>query len=394
MSAVSLTLPAALQLVVACCRPDAGAGRDASVRSLVESPAFDPGLLLDTVARHRVAPQVRDALRKAAVALPRPAADRLAEMADHAARRSLVLARESLALQAAFDADGLEAIFLKGTALSALLHADIGLKQSWDIDLLVPPEQVDAACSLLGVLGYELISPSGLSAEAFSRFQAVAKECVFLHRERQIYVELHWQLVDNPHDLGGLDRRRTQSVALAGGHLQTLADPELFAYLTVHGTRHGWSRLKWIVDVAAFLEGRSPEDIGRLRAEAVAMGAGRGPDVALHLCQALFGGPAGAGRLDAAGRHLVRTAYVSLTWGGGRREIAAYSRPWRMNWLGRHLIGRSPGAFLAELNQNLLGDHDRVHIVLPRGLGFLYYVIRLPLWLWRKMGPRRRSRPE
>ena len=134
MSVVAPTLPPALQLVVACCRPDAGAGRDAGVRSLVENPAFDPVPFLDSVARHRVAPQVRDALRKAAVVLPRPAADRLAEMADHAARRSLVLARESLALQVAFDAAGLEAMrasslaenIARGLAAAAKKARDLG----------------------------------------------------------------------------------------------------------------------------------------------------------------------------------------------------------------------------------------------------------------------------
>ena len=391
MSAIALPLPPALQLVAACCGPDAGAARDASVRALAQSPMFDPEHFIETVARHRVAPQVHQALRLADVHLPRQAADRLAGMAGQATRRSLVLARESLNLQAAFDSDGIEAILVKGTALAVLLHADIGLKESWDIDLLVPPEQVDAACNLLNRLGYELSVPSGFSAEAFGRFQTVAKECVFVHHERQIYLELHWQLVDNPHELRGLNRRHTQRVALAGGHLRTLADPELFAYLTVHGTHHGWSRLKWIVDVAAFLRGRSLEDIARLRDQALAMGAGRAPDVALHMCQLLFGRPFGAGPLDAGGRYLVRTAHASLTWGGGRQEIAAYSRPWRMNWLGRHLIGRSRAAFLSELNRNWLGDHDRIHSVLPRGLGFLYYVIRLPLWLWRK-AQRLRSR--
>ena len=179
-------------------------------------------------------------------------------------------------------------------------------------------------------------------------------------------------------------------MALGSGKLQTLADPELFADLCVPGTRHSWSRLKWITDVAAFLRRRSDAEIAGLRDQAVAMGAGRAPDVALALCQGLFGRRLPMAQLDAAGRYLVRAAHASMTYGGGVIEIATYSKPWRMTWIGRHLIGTTPGAFLAELESNWAGEYDRVHMPLPRGLGFLYLVIRIPLWLWRKV---RRLRP-
>ncbi|WP_370237538.1 nucleotidyltransferase family protein [Brevundimonas sp.] len=340
--------------------------------------------LIQTVARHRVAPQVHRALTEAGVRLPPGTAARLAQMAGQAARRSLNLARESLFLQSTFDRAGLDATFVKGSALALLMHRDVGMKDSWDIDLLVRPDQVEAACDLLIAEGYLLDYPKGLSPDAFRRFQDVAKECVFFHPARNIYLELHWKLVDNPHELSGLDLRQTQSVALGSGKLRTLADPELFAYLCVHGTRHSWSRLKWIADVAAFLKGRSSDEITRLRDQAVAMGAGRAPDVALTLCQSLFGHPLATTQLDPAGRYLVHAAHASLTHGGGVTEIAAYSKPWRMTWIGRHLIGTTPRAFLAELESNWAGDYDRVHMPLPRGLGFLYVVIRIPLWLWRK----------
>ena len=380
----ALPLPLALHVVANCCRPDDDAARSASLRAIVASPALDMDRLIQTVARHRVAPQVHRALTEAGVRLPPETAARLAQMAGKAARRSLNLAKESLSLQSVFDRAGLDATFVKGTALALLMHRDVGMKDSWDIDLLVRPDQVDAACHLLIGEGYILNYPADLAPDAFKRFQQVAKECVFFHPARNIYLELHWKLVDNPHELAGLDLGQTQSVALGSGKLRTLADPELFAYLCVHGTRHSWSRLKWIADVAAFLKGRSRDEIVRLRDQAVAMGAGRAPDVALALCQSLFGRPLATAQLDAAGRYLVRAAHASLTHGGGVTEIAAYSKPWRMTWIGRHLIGTTPRAFLAELESNWAGDYDRVHIPLPQGLGFLYVVIRVPLWLWRK----------
>ncbi len=376
-----------LQLVAACCRPGAERAVDDAVVRLAAHPGLDGKALLATVARHRVAPQVLAALQKSSVELDSVTGAGLRDMASRAAMRSLLLAGESVALQTAFDQAGLHAIFLKGTALACLIHDDIGLKDSWDIDLLVPLAQVDPAITLLAGRGYVLHRPEGLSREAFTRFQTVSKECVLVHPARKVFVELHWKLVDNPHELAGLSLSRTQHVSVASGQLRTLADVELFAYLTVHGTRHSWSRLKWIADVAAFLRQKSEAEVRSLRDEAVAIGGGRGPDVALHLCSTLFGMPIPRLSLDLAGRYLVRGALSNLAWGEGRTEVSAHSRPWWMNRIGRHFTGGSRQAFLSELARNGRGDHDQVALDLPRGLTPLSYLLRLPRWLWRRVAP-------
>lgn len=388
---MTFPLPLELRLVAACCRPGAERVADDAVGRLATHPGLDGKALLATVARHRVAPQVRAALQKAGVQLDPVTSAGLRDMASRAAMRSLLLAGESVALQTAFDQAGLHATFVKGTALACLIHEDIGLKDSWDIDLLVAPDQVDAAIALLTGRGYVLHRPEGLSAEAFARYRTVSKECVLLHPVRRVFVELHWKLVDNPHELVGLVLSHTRWVSVASGQLRTLADAELFAYLTVHGTRHSWSRLKWIADVAAFLRERSEAEVWRLRDDAVAMGGGRGPDVALQLCSLLFDMPPSPQRLDLAGRYLVRAAIANLAWGEGQTEVSAYSPPWWMNRIGRHFSGKSWRAFLFELARNGQGAHDHVELDLPRGLTPLYYLLRVPRWLWRRLAPAGRT---
>jgi len=71
--------------------------------------------------------------------------------------------------------------------------------------------------------------------------------------------------------------------------LPTLADEELFAYLTVHGASSAWFRLKWISDFAGFLHGRSAEELRHLYRRSQELGAGRAPGQALLLAHELFG---------------------------------------------------------------------------------------------------------
>jgi hypothetical protein len=68
--------------------------------------------------------------------------------------------------------------------------------------------------------------------------------------------------------------------------LPTLGPDDLFAYLCVHGSSSAWFRLKWIVDLAAFVR-RSGSAIEHLYRESQIRHAGRAAAQALLLAQRL-----------------------------------------------------------------------------------------------------------
>jgi hypothetical protein len=71
--------------------------------------------------------------------------------------------------------------------------------------------------------------------------------------------------------------------------LPTFAPDEQFAYLAVHGSSAAWFRLKWISDLAGFLNGRSSADIDRLYRRSQELGAARAAGQALLLADEIFG---------------------------------------------------------------------------------------------------------
>lgn len=89
-------------------------------------------------------------------------------------------------------------------------------------------------------------------------------------------------------------------------------------------------------------------------------------------------------------RWLAANGLASISHGGGMREITPYSKPWMLNWLAKFQVMDSLGYTLNEARLNWVGVHDRVHMPLPRGLGFLYHLLRLPLWASRFVGQRLR----
>jgi hypothetical protein len=83
---------------------------------------------------------------------------------------------------------------------------------------------------------------------------------------------------------------------------------------------------------------------------------------------------------------LVRIGLKSMV---GERELEA--RPFaraRILLAQFALCGTWPNA-VAQLRYRGVSVHDRVHTPLPKGLRFLYPVLRAPLWLWRRLAKAR-----
>jgi hypothetical protein len=379
---------AELDLAIACCRWPRSPARDGAIRDAA-ARVTDWKRLEPVVARHRIAPLVRDGLSCAGIELPPSIDERLSRRAADRAIDSLVMGRESVRLQRAFGVAGLSGLIIKGAAVGQLAYGDVGMKEAWDIDLLTTPEETARAHSLLQELGYRLAEPAGLAPAQFERFRRYAIEAVYLNDETGLAVELHWRITRNRRLLPGVEARSApQVVRLAGGELLTLNDDTLFAYLCVHGTRHGWARLKWLADVNALLAARGPADIERLYRHAVEAGAGRAPAVTLLLCRRLFDSavpPDLARELqrDRLTRFLETAALASIR---DRREPlpAFILPPWQ--WIfPRFLLVPGTAYLRAEIHDLWNRPMDRARFGAPLA-GSLFHLLRVPLSFARLMG--------
>lgn len=379
-----MRLPREFRLVAACCRWPPSPARDEAVAAAAAGPV-DWGLATRVAERHRVEGLVWNALRQAEIAVPAEAGERLQAAAGRIARQNLLLAAESLRLAARLEEAGIRFLFVKGVALGALVYGSVGPKMGWDIDLLVPLAEVEAAAVVLEAAGYRLDLPAGPGArETLPRFHEYWKESVWKSADGTLTVELHTRLSDNPALLPevGPDSP-VQLVEVAKGKvLPTLGPDELFAYLAVHGASSAWFRLKWIADVAALLAAAPPAEIERLYRRSQQLGAGRASAQALLLCRRLFDTPlptALAAELwaDRTNRWLVALALRMLAG----RALATELHHMRFGTLFIHLMqfGLVPGLGfkLGELGRQLATPEDKLAPLLPRWLGFLDPLVSL-----------------
>jgi hypothetical protein len=334
------------------------------------------------VARHRIAALVYDGLRDAGAVVPIETERRLHHAAQAAAGVALALAAETVRLQSAFEAADLPVRFVKGATLAMRAYGTLGLKQSWDIDLLTAPEHILAARRVLEHDGYALLPNYGDAA--LLRFATVGKEVVFYNAERDIVVELHWRLLDTARAVRGLSATSAaQWIPLAGAAVATLTDEALYTYLCIHGTTHAWFRLKWLADLAAFATSLPPEAVETLHAAAMAGGAVRESATALLLCHQVLGSPLS----DRFRCRLEQDRRVRTLVGVGRycmtqeEELRRYSRPGLAIDAAHFLMGGFGEVFARKWRS----ADDRARVSIPDWLGFLYGLLRIPFWIRRRV---------
>jgi len=379
--------PPEFLLLCACCRWPAGEARDKAVRDAVNG--LDWRLTMRLAGRHRIWGRVRDGLAQAGVSAPASFDESLDARSRALARRSLLLSAETARLSLAFEKADVEALFVKGATLEALVYRDVSLKHSFDIDVLVAPDQVLNACQLLDKMGYAQAPPRPpLSRDQLALLLRHCREWEF-RRADGVVVELHWRVAYNsrlvPTLTAGAPR---QTIPVAGALVPTFAREELFVYLCVHGAQHSWSRLKWLADLAAFVAEAGNEE--QLFLAAQEAGAGRCAAQALLLCERLFGldlPPALSARLhdDAGAALLEALALEAMLGGGATTEYARRASHGALAFVSLGLLGSTREFLAEEVRRYLIAPSDVAALRLPKSLAWLYVPLRVPMWALRRL---------
>lgn len=379
------------RLLAACCRWPPSESRNAAIRSAAAAK-IDWKNILAQARRQRISGLLHEALLSATpVACPPIVTDELGWRAQRIIRKNIISAGETVRLCRALEVAGIPVLVLKGASLAMIAYGLLGIKQARDIDLLVPPDCAQAAIQLLEREDYVLVSPArSLSTEQRSTLIQYGREVELTRRDTKIQVELQWRITNNVHLLKGVDARsETQEVRLyEGASVRTLALSDLFAALCVHGAVHAWSRMKWLADLNALIS-TSNADVEKLYRHAQAIGAGLCAGQALLLCLDLFDlripeSLASEIRTDKRIKNLVSIALAAMSEPKPRTDPARGVVRTAHNYYDEFLLGKGWNYFLAECRVVAVGPADVIRWPLPRGLHFLYPLLRLPLLLWRR----------
>jgi hypothetical protein len=334
---------------------------------------------------HGLLPLLHRHLSEAAARIvPRAVAVELWGRHEATARRNRAMTQELFSILATLDAIGITALPYKGPALAFSLYGDVALREFGDLDILIRARDVLRAKAALQARGYVADYPLAADAEtAFLR--APSQYHLVLTGPGDTLVELHWKTdpefpVERDDDAWWA---ALEHAPLESGTVQSFAARELLWVLCLHGSKHWWASLGWLVDVAELIRQQPAQDWDWLLSRARRVGCERRLALGLHLAQGLLGAPLPEAVRDTVAAHpgvakLARRVRETLlsrdaqldAWQGLGMNLSLYERtPQRF----AHLVNTLWAPSLVEWTR----------WPLPRALFFLYPPLRL-LRLTRK----------
>jgi hypothetical protein len=308
--------------------------------------------------------------------VPAPAFDHLKRRCREISLRMLLLTRELISLLRLLHAEGIAAVPYKGPALSAFLYGDQALRQSEDLDLMIPAQEVWRAKELLERHGFRPSPP--LKREHLAAYSRGECDIAFAHSRPGLIVDLHWAFLPAYH---GAEFQAAQfwnsleSMDLLGEKIELPSPDNYLMALCLHGSKHMWTRLGWVCDIAALLRSRKPPDCERTLRAAKNWRSERGLLLGLLIAHELLDSDLPQEILTRIRSNpevaaLARCARSRMFAGGA----AGF---WRLTWFRLRLIDGIGGRVSYCSHRLLYPSHNDLDWVrLPPPLFFLYFFLR------------------
>jgi Uncharacterised nucleotidyltransferase len=256
-----------LSMLAQLCARTRHSGSEASrVRALADSQP-DWAVLLGAAVSHGVASLVCKRLPElAGDALPAYWRDRFSQVFINHVHRNLLLTGELIRVLRALERSGAPAVPFKGPVLAQQAYGDLALRHFSDLDIVLPHSHMAAAHRAMESLGYH--SEGAWAAVAEGR---IPGQYAYRNDSRTSLIELHTEktmrYLPVPLDWNALTAR-LETVSVGGQPLRTFSAEDTLLLLCVHGTKHFWTRLGWICDIAELVQ--APRGIHWQRAESLA----------------------------------------------------------------------------------------------------------------------------
>lgn len=380
-------LDLATRFVGLCCRWPQTQKSQAALATLA-SQIQDWTEIWDCVQRHRVVPLVFHAL-STCPNIPPAFFERCQTSVRKSALNALRQTGECARIEAELGKLGIPVTHVKGPCLAQQVFGSVSMKLCKDIDIYVAKDQAERALQHLEQDGYRFIQTRQKMTPRLRRALLRHVKDIEMINDQGLILELHWRLTMTPDSAKRTSQFKTTQLAVPDSLPPDITvtvpqDADHFAYLCIHGARHDWARLKWLADVAAFWETRSPQDRLQLLAAVQAQKGNVACAQALGLAHLIMGTtppPADLPQVQTlishGIRHIQAPYYTASVTARLRRHWSRILVHWRYLQSVREL----PGVIAAFL----VSPKDVIQYPLPRALDPLYVVIRVPSYFWRRL---------
>ena len=214
----------------------------------------------------------------------------LAKAFEANGRRNLRLAGELVSVTRALTDAGVASVSWKGPLLAERAYGDLRLRQFFDLDLLVRLGDLTTAASVLAKRDF--LPVHTLRPEQLAAYVAHMGELELVRASDELWLELHTAVVPSYFIRGRTADdlwQRIRPARLARAQVLALDPADELEALCVHGSKHLWQRLEWIVDIGMLGRRLDAADWARLEDGSRKRGTSRMIDIGVLLAVAVCG---------------------------------------------------------------------------------------------------------
>jgi hypothetical protein len=169
-------------------------------------------------------------------------------------KQNMLMTNELINVTKLLKENGIESIAFKGPVLSHLAYGDVVSRQYVDLDILVDKSQLLTAIKILNKFDYVL--EDNFKLNLFKNNRVIFHD-ITLRKNTLLNIELHWQLFSDEYMTGINElniKENTKILEYQNNKLKVFDNEIQILYLSIHGAKHNWERIEWLVDIVRFIE--------------------------------------------------------------------------------------------------------------------------------------------
>ena len=202
---------------------------------------------------HGVFPLVYNTLKIYDDLIPHEQISYMKQVYMNIVKQNMLMTSELIKVIELLENNAIKVIAFKGPSLSQLLYGDITLRQYSDLDILVDIDDLYTVSEILKSINIK--ADKSIDFLKNEKLLEIGSD-FSLFSQNNIHLELHWNLfrkllIDKSTDFISSNNLE---VNINSKKIKTLNYDYLLIYLCVHGSKHLWERIEWIVDIDKLLK--------------------------------------------------------------------------------------------------------------------------------------------
>lgn len=241
-----------IKLIIECCKTTKNTQQLTEYINKIE----DWDSFISLAYSHGIFPLVYKSLKDFTHLIPENIFTYMKQNYMNIVKQNMLMTSELIKITKILEENNIEAISFKGPVLSQLAYGDVISRQYCDLDILVDEKYIDKICSLLKEKDYQF---DEILLKKIFENKSIFHD-ITIYKENIVNIEFHWRLFSDEYktDFNNLDLAKYITyLEISDIQLKIFKNELTLLYLSIHGVKHNWERVEWLVDIVKLIENSS-----------------------------------------------------------------------------------------------------------------------------------------